>query len=182
MKTIITLDQHELGLFSADDGELTWTRRAARGVLTNDKAQTAMMHFTKTGVCKLPGGGMEDNETIEVALRREIREETGYEITDIRELGMVEENRQASGMHQLSYCYMARVTDFVGTDLTEKEAGQGMELVWVDTIDAAIEMIRAGQEQARVDEDGSAIGVELMAQRDCAILEAAKAAAEPSTT
>lgn len=174
MKTILSLDQHEMGLIDPNDQEISWTRRAARAVLRNDQNQIAVMRFAKTGVCKLAGGGMDEGEEIEMALRREVREEAGYEITDIKELGVVEEDRYASGMHQISYCSTAKVTNFIGTELTEKEAAAGMELIWCESIDDATQAIRTGQANAIADEDGDRTGLVLMTERDCAILAAAK--------
>lgn len=152
----------------------TEERRAARGVLRNDVGHVAFMRFETTGVCKLPGGGIDPGEATLDALHREIREETGYEITDIQELGMLDEYRQDVGFHQESYCYTARVTKFVGTDLTEKEHAKGMVLQWCNTIDGAIKAIQYGQAHAETDEDGSSTGLEIMARRDTAILKAAK--------
>lgn len=170
MKLIAALDQHKLGLFDGTDSEISYTRRAARAVLVDSENRVAVMYFTNTGSHKLPGGGIDEGESVETALRREIREETGYEITDIKELGIVEEDRYYTGMHQTSYCFQAVVTTFVGTALTDKELSEGMELHWLDSIEAAIEAVQAS---ALVDEDKSAIGLEMMKRREVAILQSA---------
>ena len=128
------------------------------------------MHFTATSSYKLPGGGIDEGEDAITALRREIREETGYEITDIKELGEVVEYRYFCGMHQISYCYIATATQFVGTQLTQKEQDGGMELQWFDTITDAITAIESGH---NIDEDGSETGLKMMILRDVAILKAA---------
>ena len=127
------------------------------------------MHFTATGSYKLPGGGIDEGEDTVAALHREIREETGYKITDIKELGEVVEYRYYCGMHQVSYCYTATATQFVGTQLTQKEQDGGMELQWFDTVPQAIAAIVSGHQ---IDEDGSPIGLKMMIQRDVAILKA----------
>lgn len=174
MKTICSFDQHEMGLTDPGDHEITWTRRAARAVLKNEKGQIALMHFRTNGFYKLPGGGIDDGETVEQALRREVMEEAGYEITDIRELGIIEEERYFAGMHQTSYCFMARAAKFVGTSLTEKEAAGGMELVRVDTLEDAMRTITSAESTAVRDEDESGVGLKMMIQRECAILAAAQ--------
>lgn len=170
MRHIALLDQHQLGLQDTSDQSISFTRRAARAVLYNAAGQVAVMHFTTTGSYKLPGGGIDEGEDTIDALHREIREETGYEITNIEELGEVEEYRYFCGMHQLSYCYTATAGNFVGTELTEKEQAGGMELHWFDTTAEAIAAIESG---SKVDEEGSPIGLKMMVLRDVAILEAA---------
>ena len=169
MRQLALLDQHQLGLREASDQPISYTRRAARAVLFNAAGQVAVMHFTAISSYKLPGGGIDEGEDTIAALHREIREETGYEITDIKELGEVVEYRYYCGMHQVSYCYTATATQFVGTQLTQKEQNGGMELQWFDTIPQAVAAIVSGHQ---VDEDGSPIGLKMMIQRDVAILKA----------
>ena len=169
MRQLALLDQHQLGLREASDQPISYTRRAARAVLFNAAGQVAVMHFTATSSYKLPGGGIDEGEDTSAALHREIREETGYKITDIKELGEVIEYRFFCGMHQISYCYTAAATQFVGTQLTQKEQDGGMELQWFDTIPQAVAASVSGHQ---VDEDGSPIGLKMMIQRDVAILKA----------
>jgi ADP-ribose pyrophosphatase YjhB (NUDIX family) len=57
-----------------------------------NKAGNAMLVIKKargpyTGMLDLPGGSLEDNETLDVALEREILEETGCAMTSCRQLG-----------------------------------------------------------------------------------------------
>ena len=171
MNLIIDLDQHALGLIDAADGPITYNRQAARAIMRNDKGQVAVMYFTQAGSYKLPGGGIDEGEDILAALHRELHEETGYEVMDVQELGIVTENRYYCGMYQVSYCFTVRAAEFVGTKLTEKERLQGMELRWADTIDQAIEWISNSD---TVDEEDSAIGLTMMKSRDIAILHAAQ--------
>lgn len=171
MNLLVSHDQHELGYFTDDDTDIHFTRRAARAVIRNDENQVALMHFAKTGSYKLPGGGIDEGESIVEALHREVREESGFEITNVQELGLVEEDRYYCGMHQTSYCFAAKAQKFVGTELTEKEAAEGMELRWMDSIDLAIAAI---ENNGTVDEDGDQIGLAMMKLREIAILNASK--------
>ena len=170
MNLILDQDQHAMGLHEPTDTSISYARQAARAVMRNDRDQIAIMHFTVTGSYKLPGGGIDEGEETLAALHRELREETGYTITDVAELGTVTENRYYCGMHQISYCYTALAGDFVGTELTEKEQSEGMELCWADTVEQAIEWIESGD---TLDEDGSATGLAMIKARDIAILRAA---------
>lgn len=69
-----------------------------------------------------PGGGIEDGEGLEEALRREILEETGCSCRIIKELGYIYENRGALDYTQESFYY---VTEKIGEQaevmLTEDE-------------------------------------------------------------
>ncbi|MBO9042646.1 NUDIX hydrolase [Curtobacterium flaccumfaciens] len=56
------------------------TRLAAYGVITDgDRVLLAKLRHPDAGTWTLPGGGVEFDETVEQAVVREIREETGYE-------------------------------------------------------------------------------------------------------
>jgi len=59
-------------------------RNAVRAVIIN-KNNLLMAHLEKTNVYKFPGGGKNDNETIEEALKREVLEEVGYNVKNIYE-------------------------------------------------------------------------------------------------
>ncbi len=173
MNIITSLDQHELGMHEDTDQVISRTRFAARAVLKNENDEIALMRFTANGSYKLPGGGIDDGEEIIAALHREILEETGYKITGIQNLGIVEEDSYFRGMHQTSYCFTATVTDFVGTKLTDKEESEGMNLRWANDINEAITWIESGHQQ---DEDGSETGLAMMKLRDIAILKASQLA------
>ncbi|HMQ95808.1 MAG TPA: NUDIX domain-containing protein [Candidatus Saccharibacteria bacterium] len=170
MKHIISLDQHALGFYEEDDRPIDRTRRAARAVLRNESGQIALMRFSTTGSYKLPGGGIDEGESVEAALAREIREETGYTISSMQPLGIIEEDRYFCGMHQTSYCFSALTDAFVGTELTDKELARGMELAWFGSIDQAIAAV---QRSSIADEDGSIAGLEMMKLREVAILNSA---------
>ena len=59
-------------------------RNAVRAVIA-DKNKILMVFLGKTKEYKFPGGGMENNETIEEALNREVLEEIGHKINKIGE-------------------------------------------------------------------------------------------------
>lgn len=171
MDTILRLDQHEMGLRESSDSEIVKVREAARAVLVDSIGRVGIMFFTTTGSYKLAGGGVDEGEPVVDALHREVCEETGYTITDIRELGIVEEQRYFCGIHQKSYCYLARTDEFVGTNLTAGEEAGGMELRWVDSIEKAIECI---QQSSQLLEGEPRAGLEMMKVRETAILRAAE--------
>lgn len=77
------------------------------------------------------GGGIEENENMEEALRREVDEEAGCEIKDIVELGYVEELRTVNNFLQISYVFISRVQkNKKQLNLTKQEQDEGAELCW----------------------------------------------------
>ena len=68
-------------------------RITARAVVKNQEGKYAVMYAESWGLHSLPGGGVEEGEDVLTALRREIYEETGCSCDEIRELGIVSENR-----------------------------------------------------------------------------------------
>lgn len=172
MEQLLLLDQHELGIKSGTDSDCTKVRQAARCVLFNDENEVALIYFARDNFYKLPGGGIDEGEALIDALRREVREETGYEIENIEELGIVEENRYYEGLHQRSFCYMARATEEGQIDPTAEEVAAGVELRWADSLQTAIDLV--ADAEAEVDEDGEPIGLEMMKLRDITILKAAE--------
>jgi 8-oxo-dGTP pyrophosphatase MutT (NUDIX family) len=59
-------------------------RRAVRAVII-DKNKILMAHLEKTDEYKFPGGGREDSETAEEALKREVLEEVGFNVKRIND-------------------------------------------------------------------------------------------------
>lgn len=104
------------------------------------------MQKSRFGEYKIPGGGIEGNETCEEALIREVQEETGLivEPSSIKEIGEVldiHEDIFEKGhtyiAHSLFYFCDVRPKS-TQTALTESEIARGFELEWAD-IDHIIE-------------------------------------------
>lgn len=55
------------------------------------------------GLWRLPGGEIEESETLEDALRREIHEELSVEIISIKEIGIKDVYKVAGDTHQTQY-------------------------------------------------------------------------------
>jgi len=121
------------------DGEspILKIREASRAILFDENSLIPLLFVSKYHYHKLPGGGIEDNESKEKALIREIKEETGSTFESIGEIGQITEFRSKWNLKQTSYCYLGKITSKGTPDFTEKELNQGFKLIWL-SLDNAI--------------------------------------------
>lgn len=138
MKLLTEISDGSLGRgFSEQMDRAYKLRKNARAILLREDGKIAFQFLRNHYFHKLPGGGVEQGETIEQALHREIREEVGSEIRIGEPVGVVIEYRDAHGLIQISYCFVAYVTGTVGeTALEQSEVDQGMETLWVTPLEA----------------------------------------------
>jgi len=116
-------------------------RKAARAVLFN-KNKVALLYVSKYKYHKIPGGGLKPNENIKSALKREVKEETGCDVSIKRPIGKIIEYRDDFKLKQLSYCYIANVVGKPDKpSFTKKEKRHGFSLKWVK-LDKAIELLK----------------------------------------
>ena len=139
MKRLLTIKDADVGLETKGCSNYR-KRGAARAVLKKGN-EIALLHVKNHNYYKLPGGGIDDGETIIEALNREILEETGCTSRISQELGEIFEERSHVGVYQTSYCFIAEVIEEGTPKFTEKELGDGFELVWV-FLDKAINLIK----------------------------------------
>jgi len=131
----------EIYLENDDECSKYKIRKAARSVALNNDNKIPLLYVSKNEYHKLPGGGIEENEDIETALKREMLEEVGANIEILKEIGVIIEYKNKSEVIQISYCYYSKIVgELCNTDFTEKEKSDGFILKWV-TIDEAIELL-----------------------------------------
>lgn len=117
------------------------------------------MQQSASGEYKIPGGGMEDTETIAQALEREVREETGLMVIpeSMKELGEIVELRrdifdEKKKFVAHSFHYLCDVEDeMTEPQMTESEKKKGFHLAWadIDTVIATNEAIMTEKWQFR---------------------------------
>ncbi len=97
-------------------------RFASRGIVINEKDEVILFYKERIGEIKLPGGGLEEKEKPIEAFRREVREETGFEITDIKLIGYTIERKRRNDFKQVSFVFAAKALTFNNPSLTLEES------------------------------------------------------------
>jgi len=141
-------------------------RQAARAIVFDEDGNIALLNATNNHYYKLPGGGIEEGEDKEIALKRECKEEIGCDVEIVKEVGIIVEYRKNWGLKQTSYCYVAKVVGEKGEPtLEQSEIDEGFETVWL----AINEALKKVKQSKPVIYDGP-----YMVARDSAFLEKAK--------
>jgi len=112
-------------------------RIAARAVIVED-GKVLMIHSTKYNDYTFPGGGLEDGETPESTCIREAKEEIGYRVSIIKELGSVVEYKNLNGarLRNHNMYFYCKKHEFCGTNLLDYEKDLGFETILIDPRDA----------------------------------------------
>lgn len=153
MKTLGTIKESDIfpNNLPTPEEELGKLRQAVRIALFDKDKNIAMGYYPPShhnemkGTYDLPGGGVDDGETINEALLRECFEETGCNIKNIRELGIVKEFGVGKNVkhNQDSYCFMADVDgEKMIPKFTEREIQDGLEVHWI-TVEEALKHINS---------------------------------------
>ena len=136
MNVIAKLTNEDFGL-EPKQMENYHTRKASRGIVIREDGKIAIQNKSNKNEYKLVGGGIEGNEDPSIAFKREVLEEAGCEVEIIEQLGIIEEERSEINLKQISYIFVARVTnDTHKLNLTEKEKNEGAKLLWVEPREA----------------------------------------------
>jgi len=112
-------------------------RLAARAVLFDQDKNIALLHVTKYNYHKLPGGGVEEGESNEQGLSRELLEETGCKTEIKEEIGEIIEYRDKYKIKNDSFCWIAEVIgEKEALNFMEDEVEEGFELEWTSLSEA----------------------------------------------
>jgi 8-oxo-dGTP pyrophosphatase MutT (NUDIX family) len=138
MKLLKTISNQDFGLaVQVEAGQKTRMREAARAIVLDGSYKIALLFVSKKNYYTLPGGGLEENESIIQALEREILEETGCRVEVMTEIGEIKEHRENYLLTQKSYCYSVKVVGEKGEPVfTDKEKDAGFQLKWCSLDDA----------------------------------------------
>jgi ADP-ribose pyrophosphatase YjhB (NUDIX family) len=102
-------------------------RTAADAVLFDERGRVLLQRRADFNVWGLPGGAVEVGETLDAAVRREVKEETGFDVQVVRLVGAYSEPAQTtvrypSGdvVHYVSLTFECRVVG--GSGVTDRES------------------------------------------------------------
>ncbi len=124
-----------------DDKPLNDARFCSRGIILNKENKIAIIHvrgnddFGVRDYYELPGGGLENNESYESCLIREMQEELGVNIDNIIPLGVVSYDFKKIGVHNIAMYYVGRVCGEAKTNYTKKEKKLFASIEWYELDD-----------------------------------------------
>lgn len=94
-------------------------------VLTNDKNDILLIKraaMPAQGFWALPGGYVDWNEKISQTAIREVKEETGFDVNNIRFFGLYDDPaRDRDGRQNIGHCFVARVSGDAKMEKSEVE-------------------------------------------------------------
>ena len=117
-------------------------RLATRTVLLDREGRVAILKVDKFDYYKIPGGGVEEDEDILVAARREVLEEAGCECKIVEQLGEMVTDIPDWGMRDVSRGFVAQVMGEKSVpNFDDFERERGFSLAWVESLKTAIELL-----------------------------------------
>ncbi len=167
MELIKEIWEHEIIEGKEFDPDFRYkVRKAARAIIIGQDNKIPLVYASRDQFHKIPGGGIEPDEDIETGLRREVLEESGCEIENIKPIGIIIEYRNKFKQVHINYCFLA---DLKGQpkdpEFTDKEKEEGFKVTWTD--------IEEGLALFKKDQPRSYLG-EFVKVRDCEFLKKAK--------
>ena len=166
MRNLFTLDKKNY-----DPNGTVGRRPSVRGIIVSD-GSVAMMHSLKYDYYKLPGGGIEEGESLEDTLVREVHEESGLVVKrdSIREFGYVrriEKGRYEDIFIQENFYFLCEVEEQLEAqklDAYEEEERFVLEFV-IDAFESnelPVPIRHVAENQSLIDfelDDGSTLSV-----------------------
>lgn len=128
------IDLGILDLYTGCENPYVFCRIGVRAIIRkNDKL--ILVESSKYHDVKFPGGGVEDDEDFITALKREIQEETGYQVihSSIKEFAFIKERRDVEEpnavLEMTNYYYLCEVENQGAKCLQDYEEEYGYDVV-----------------------------------------------------
>lgn len=134
MKLLAEISEGSLGLSNEFEnlGGTYELRKSARAILLDDRGEMATQYLQTYSYHKLPGGGVDNGESVEEAARREIKEEVGCDCIVERPIGVIIEYRNKYKLIHISYCFLTKVVGEINEPkLEEGELEEGQITLWL---------------------------------------------------
>lgn len=128
--------------------EYTKSRVACRGIVLSGE-KILLTYEVNTDQYFIPGGGVEDAESLEECCRRELAEETGYLVKPLSKYLTIHEYYEE--WFFVSHYFICEIVGETAQKLTEREAEAGLKPRWIPLTEA-IEIFSGHQEYAAEDE------------------------------
>ncbi|MCR5322784.1 MAG: serine hydrolase [Lachnospiraceae bacterium] len=127
----------------------TKTRDGSRAIIVQD-GKILLTHELNSGWWLLPGGGLEEGETPEDCVIREVEEETGYLVRPLRRFLFMSEFYEE--YRYSGYFFICEVTGKGHMNLTDVEKRRGVQPEWIPLQDA-IDLFSKHESYADVSEE-----------------------------
>ncbi len=170
MERIAVIKDEDIGEISKNNKEPK-IRIGARGIVVRFDGKIALFFEEKKGDYKLPGGGIEGDEMPEQTFAREVYEEVGCEVCEIKEIATIEEERSHADFKQISHVFVSKLKkDLEELHLTAKERVWGGNMRWVEPKEA-LELVEKSFNELKNLTDENLYHVKFMVMRDYKILD-----------
>ncbi|MCR5685483.1 MAG: serine hydrolase [Lachnospiraceae bacterium] len=127
----------------------TKTRDGSRAIIVQD-GKILLTHELNSGWWLIPGGGMEEGETPEECVIREVEEETGYLVRPLRRFLFMSEFYEE--YRYSGYFFICEITGQGQMNLTDVEKQRGVQPEWIPLQDA-IDLFSKHESYADVSEE-----------------------------
>lgn len=125
----------------------THTRIVVRAIVLNESNKVGLCVvsrddiFGKNDYLETPGGGKEENETLEEGLKRELDEEIGYKVNIIKIIGQVNDYYNLINRRNENHYFLCRIDAKTSIHHVSKGDEYIKDIIWLD-IDEAIARYR----------------------------------------
>lgn len=133
MKNLGTFTQFDVFPEKQDNREeINFENRiTGKAIVLDENNKVALIGNTTNSFYLLPGGGIDQGESIEDGLIRECLEEVGCNVELKEAVGVIDDYRNRDKKHCINYCYLAKVIGQKGEPkLTEEEKTNGLHIKW----------------------------------------------------
>lgn len=127
----------EINEYGFDKGKATVTRITVRGIIIK-RGKVLLTYSKMFEDYMVPGGGVNKDEDLIAALKREIKEEVGGIIKSFKEIGYIETVEELNKEIHLgiNYYYLLNIEKYVEPNREDYEIYYEMESRWVKPLDA----------------------------------------------